>query len=237
MTLILFHAALHHRCPCSPDLTNATTDRFPSLPTAIGNAYAVLSNPEKRQQYDQYGDQSAASSAPQPSAHSRHGYHRSFHRDFEADISPEELFNIFFGGRFPTGVCLSITVYGHYPPSYCGSLEAKEARASFQETSTCTPTREPPTRSSISLAVDALLRGARRWWRRTTTTRVRSVTHTTCSRQIPVHQLQRRVLLQRSACVLIINTHSRNSTFSFFLFVYRTFPTLIDFHAVHLPCT
>lgn len=71
--------------------------------TAIGNAYAVLSNPEKRQQYDQYGDQSA-SSAPQQSTHSRHGHYRSFHRDFEADISPEELFNIFFGGRFPTGM-------------------------------------------------------------------------------------------------------------------------------------
>lgn len=63
----------------------------------------MLSNPEKRQQYDQYGDQSAASNTPQQSSHSRHGHHRSFHRDFEADISPEELFNIFFGGRFPTG--------------------------------------------------------------------------------------------------------------------------------------
>lgn len=84
---------------------------FPSSPpTAIGNAYAVLSNPEKRQQYDQYGDQSAAASnAPQHSTHSRHGYYRSFHRDFEADISPEELFNIFFGGRFPTGERLRVS--------------------------------------------------------------------------------------------------------------------------------
>lgn len=71
--------------------------------TAIGNAYAVLSNPEKRQQYDQYGDQAAAAAAPQSANHRRAGHYRSFHRDFEADISPEELFNIFFGGRFPTG--------------------------------------------------------------------------------------------------------------------------------------
>lgn len=85
------------------NLMFADTKRFPPLPTAIGNAYAVLSNPEKRQQYDQYGDQSAASNAPQQSSHSHPGYYRSFHRDFEADISPEELFNIFFGGRFPTG--------------------------------------------------------------------------------------------------------------------------------------
>lgn len=77
---------------------------FPSLPTAIGNAYAVLSNPEKRRQYDQYGDQSASMNTPQQSTHSRHGHYRSFHRDFEADISPEELFNMFFGGRFPTGM-------------------------------------------------------------------------------------------------------------------------------------
>ncbi|TKS83017.1 DnaJ -like protein subfamily B member 14 [Collichthys lucidus] len=74
------------------------TDAF----KAIGNAYAVLSSPEKRQQYDQYGDQAASVNTPQQSSHSRHGYHRNFHRDFEADISPEELFNIFFGGRFPT---------------------------------------------------------------------------------------------------------------------------------------
>lgn len=71
--------------------------------TAIGNAYAVLSNPEKRQQYDKYGDQAAAAAAPQSANHRRAGHYRSFHRDFEADISPEELFNIFFGGRFPTG--------------------------------------------------------------------------------------------------------------------------------------
>lgn len=72
---------------------------------AIGNAYAVLSNPEKRQQYDQYGEQGATESASHSSAHPRytHTHHRTFHRDFEADISPEELFNIFFGGRFPTG--------------------------------------------------------------------------------------------------------------------------------------
>lgn len=45
---------------------------------------------------------------------------------------------------------------------------------SLQEISTCTQTKEPPTLSSISLVVDVLMRGARRWWR---TTRVRSVTH------------------------------------------------------------
>ncbi|XP_034537563.1 dnaJ homolog subfamily B member 12a [Notolabrus celidotus] len=57
---------------------------------AIGNAYAVLSNTEKRRQYDQYGEERS-----HPTRH-RH------HRDFEADISPEDLFNMFFGGGFPS---------------------------------------------------------------------------------------------------------------------------------------
>ncbi|XP_054839128.1 dnaJ homolog subfamily B member 12 isoform X2 [Eublepharis macularius] len=62
---------------------------------AIGNAYAVLSNPEKRKQYDQFGD---AKVSP-----TRHGHGPAdFNRGFEADISPEDLFNMFFGGGFPS---------------------------------------------------------------------------------------------------------------------------------------
>ncbi|XP_028585427.1 dnaJ homolog subfamily B member 12 isoform X1 [Podarcis muralis] len=62
---------------------------------AIGNAYAVLSNPEKRKQYDQFGD---AKVSP-----TRHGHSPTdFNRGFEADISPEDLFNMFFGGGFPS---------------------------------------------------------------------------------------------------------------------------------------
>ncbi|OWK51564.1 dnaJ homolog subfamily B member 12 [Lonchura striata] len=62
---------------------------------AIGNAYAVLSNPEKRKQYEQFGDEKLNPA--------RHGHsHADFHRGFEADISPEDLFNMFFGGGFPS---------------------------------------------------------------------------------------------------------------------------------------
>ncbi|XP_051968831.1 dnaJ homolog subfamily B member 12-like [Xyrauchen texanus] len=58
---------------------------------AIGNAYAVLSNVEKRRQYDQFGEQRSSAG-------------RSSHQNaqFEADISPEDLFNMFFGGGFPS---------------------------------------------------------------------------------------------------------------------------------------
>ncbi|KAI1894129.1 hypothetical protein AGOR_G00112640 [Albula goreensis] len=58
---------------------------------AIGNAYALLSNIDKRRHYDQFGEDKAHPS--------RHGHS---HSDFEADISPEDLFNIFFGGGFPS---------------------------------------------------------------------------------------------------------------------------------------
>ncbi|KAM4619716.1 dnaJ homolog subfamily C member 18 [Polymixia lowei] len=97
------------------------TDAF----KAIGNAYAVLSNPEKRQQYDQYGEQPSTSAAHQHPAQGHHGHYRSFNRDFEADISPEELFNIFFGGRFPTG---NIHVYTNRGASYSQFYQPRRRR-------------------------------------------------------------------------------------------------------------
>ncbi|XP_054455203.1 dnaJ homolog subfamily B member 12b [Anoplopoma fimbria] len=58
---------------------------------AIGNAYAVLSNANKRRQYDQYGEEKR-----HPSRHSPDN------GNFEPDISPEDLFNMFFGGGYPS---------------------------------------------------------------------------------------------------------------------------------------
>lgn len=63
---------------------------FFSLPTAIGNAYAVLSNANKRRQYDQCGDERTNPSRQGPE-----------NENFEPDISPEDLFNMFFGGGYP----------------------------------------------------------------------------------------------------------------------------------------
>ncbi|XP_028826390.1 dnaJ homolog subfamily B member 12b [Denticeps clupeoides] len=59
---------------------------------AIGNAYAVLSNGKKKRQYDLAGEEGARSS-----------HHGPAQAEFEADISPEDLFNMFFGGGFPSG--------------------------------------------------------------------------------------------------------------------------------------
>ncbi|XP_061107424.1 dnaJ homolog subfamily B member 14-like isoform X1 [Conger conger] len=61
----------------------------------IGNAYAVLSNPEKRRQYDLTGGEEPASQG-----HGHGGY--DYHQGFEPDITPEDLFNMFFGGGFPS---------------------------------------------------------------------------------------------------------------------------------------
>ncbi|XP_028916319.1 dnaJ homolog subfamily B member 12 isoform X2 [Ornithorhynchus anatinus] len=70
---------------------------------AIGTAYGVLSNPEKRKQYDQFGDEKSQAA--------RQGHsHGDFHRGFEADISPEDLFNMFFGSGFPAS---NIHVYSN----------------------------------------------------------------------------------------------------------------------------
>ncbi|CAB1416737.1 unnamed protein product [Pleuronectes platessa] len=58
---------------------------------AIGNAYAVLSNAGKRQQYDQCEEERQHPSTQEPSQ-----------GNFEPDISPEDLFNMFFGGGYPS---------------------------------------------------------------------------------------------------------------------------------------
>ncbi|KAG8040122.1 hypothetical protein G9C98_000692 [Cotesia typhae] len=66
---------------------------------ALGNAVAILTDVQKRKQYDLYGsDEERLQSAQSRSAqHSRYNYSRGF----EADITAEELFNMFFGGGFP----------------------------------------------------------------------------------------------------------------------------------------
>ncbi|XP_036709082.1 dnaJ homolog subfamily B member 14 isoform X4 [Balaenoptera musculus] len=77
-----------------PDKNHApgATDAFKK----IGNAYAVLSNPEKRKQYDLTGNEEQA-------CNQQNNGRFNFHRGCEADITPEDLFNIFFGGGFPSG--------------------------------------------------------------------------------------------------------------------------------------
>ncbi|XP_049576663.1 dnaJ homolog subfamily B member 14 [Syngnathus scovelli] len=86
-----------------PDKNHApgATDAFKK----IGNAYAVLSNPAKRRQYDVTG-----SEEPSGAGHAHGGANGfDFHRGFEADITPEDLFNMFFGGGFPSSSAQTFT--------------------------------------------------------------------------------------------------------------------------------
>uniref|UniRef100_A0A671M7C4 DnaJ homolog subfamily B member 14 n=1 Tax=Sinocyclocheilus anshuiensis TaxID=1608454 RepID=A0A671M7C4_9TELE len=86
----------------------------------IGNAYAVLSNPDKKRQYDVSGAEDHSS----PSYNAHGGF--DFHRGFESDITPEELFNMFFGGGFPSSNTHEFTngrTYSHHTD------ETRRARA------------------------------------------------------------------------------------------------------------
>ncbi|XP_053559457.1 dnaJ homolog subfamily B member 14 [Bombina bombina] len=90
----------------------------------IGNAYAVLSNPEKRRQYDLTGNEEQVQNI--------NNGNFDFHRGFEADITPEDLFNMFFGGGFPTGSVHSYanghTRFNHYQQQHRSGHEREDER-------------------------------------------------------------------------------------------------------------
>lgn len=68
---------------------------------AIGNAFAVLSNSEKRQRYDHFGtEEENVPVASHRHYHNGGFYEHDYTRGFEGDVSPEEIFNMFFGGAF-----------------------------------------------------------------------------------------------------------------------------------------
>jgi len=64
----------------------------------LGKAFAVLSDKDKRDSYEQYG-----ADGPQLQQRGGGGFHH--HGGFYDDdgINPEEIFNMFFGGGIPTG--------------------------------------------------------------------------------------------------------------------------------------
>ncbi|KZC07016.1 PREDICTED: dnaJ homolog subfamily B member 12 [Dufourea novaeangliae] len=62
---------------------------------AIGNAVAILTDVEKRKQYDMYGPEE---DRMQNSQSRQNHAHFNYTRGFETDITAEELFNMFFGG-------------------------------------------------------------------------------------------------------------------------------------------
>ncbi|XP_060520570.1 dnaJ homolog subfamily B member 12 isoform X2 [Cylas formicarius] len=86
---------------------------------AVGNAVAVLTDPEKRKQYDLYGNEE---DRPQRS----HNYN-TYSRGFEADVNAEELFNMFFGSGF-TGSNVYVRRGGRWQRQTTGSQQEHRHR-------------------------------------------------------------------------------------------------------------
>jgi len=59
----------------------------------IGHAFAVLSDPEKRRQYDLYGPEMETKARPSASGYARPGQHYYY----ENEMTPEEIFRMMFG--------------------------------------------------------------------------------------------------------------------------------------------
>lgn len=65
----------------------------------LGNAAAVLTDAEKRKDYDLYGGENAKTNRHHH--HANHEYEHQYRNTFESDFTAEELFNMFFGNGFP----------------------------------------------------------------------------------------------------------------------------------------
>lgn len=71
----------------------------------IGQAYEVLSDKKKRDTFDRYGEEGFrhGSSSSSRTTFTSHGFGNGEGRAFESDISPEEIFNMFFNGGLSSG--------------------------------------------------------------------------------------------------------------------------------------
>lgn len=109
--------------------------RLPNLPSvlfrfsfrcsiAIGKAFSVLSDPKKREQYDQYGQ------AMEPQYHrSGHtgGRQQYYYYEDDDDFSAEEIFNMFFG----QGVATRAHRRRHQPHSFHFATNSTQNVCSF----------------------------------------------------------------------------------------------------------
>lgn len=77
---------------------------------AIGTAFAILSDPEKRRRYDMVGIESSRSTTT--SRHRSSGYY-DYTRGFDEEFNAEEIFNMFFGGGIPSQRNVYVYRNGH----------------------------------------------------------------------------------------------------------------------------
>lgn len=71
----------------------------------IGEAYEVLSDKKKRDTFDRFGEEGLkpGSGASSRTTFTSYGYGNGGGRAFESDITPEEIFNMFFNGGLASG--------------------------------------------------------------------------------------------------------------------------------------
>lgn len=73
----------------------------------IGEAYEVLSDKKKRDTFDRFGEEGlkpgGGSSSSSRTTYTSYGYGNGEGRAFEGDITPEEIFNMFFNGGLASG--------------------------------------------------------------------------------------------------------------------------------------
>ncbi|CAF0801300.1 unnamed protein product [Adineta ricciae] len=69
--------------------------------TAIGKAFSILSDPKKREQYDQYGHAMEPQYNHRSNGGGGRGSHQYYYYEDDEDFSAEEIFNIFFGYSGP----------------------------------------------------------------------------------------------------------------------------------------
>jgi DnaJ homolog subfamily B member 12 len=69
---------------------------------ALSNAFTTLTDVQKRKQYDLFSteEQENVRYNRTSSGHTHSTYQHSHNRGFESDFTPEELFNMFFGGSY-----------------------------------------------------------------------------------------------------------------------------------------
>ncbi|XP_023345928.1 dnaJ homolog subfamily B member 12-like isoform X2 [Eurytemora carolleeae] len=98
---------------------------------AIGSAYAVLSNTEKKRQYDLYGDEDSAPRSRRTQRSGFYEYEDPSH-GFQGDMTAEEIFNMFFGGGMP-GSSVYVRRGGRWTRSGAGAGHAQEHQQHSQE--------------------------------------------------------------------------------------------------------
>lgn len=80
----------------------------------VSKAFQTLSDAEKRAHYDQFGDEEEA---PARQFRRQHHGHGGFTHVYADELSPEDLFNMFFGGAFPGAAAVSFCHPTPSPPT------------------------------------------------------------------------------------------------------------------------